>query len=227
MTTTRAAQIAKAAQVTRAAQVTDHDMFSTNSASTRWPQGNVVESNGDYSSDLSIHMHQHFCELLAAWNLNPARTFQQAAYVYQDAELHGQSKFIFFNRESANGFIDTYKLNPFIINYTYVSGEPYSAVLHLANKFPLGDIREFLTVYRSAINNLATIHDERNTAIKYDGGKVGFMTVDHFYRREVVELERIAKARFELATGNHGAIGTIEETDGFDGTSSFDGTSEK
>jgi hypothetical protein len=76
-------------------------------------------------------------------------------------------------------------------------------MLVLNNKFAASDVQQFMDIYKSAMNTLAVIHDERERAIVNDGNKVGFICVDHFTAREVAELMRIRQAREKLGAPNN------------------------
>lgn len=177
---------------TKSAQITE-GIFCDRLAEV-WPDRSDIEK-------MSRQTHLHFCELLAAWNLNDTRADSSyQAFVYEDAENIGLTKFIFFSPRDAEAFIGKYNLQDFVLTKS-VSYVPYGTVIELTNKFPVDDVRVFLTIYRRAMANLASIHDERLNAVQNDGNKVGFVMVDHFLTREYAELLTIQVARETLAKG--------------------------
>jgi hypothetical protein len=136
--------------------------------------------------------------------LNPYRRAesQGVATIDEYAEHLGLSRFAFLSKEAREDFLDYYGLTDFVVSRVDAdpapsSDNPYWFVT-LTNKFHPNDVRAFLDVYKSAMNTLAVIHDERERAIHNDGNKVGFITADHFNQRELTELVKIKAAREQL-----------------------------
>lgn len=183
---------------TVSASIDDHDTLSGCKTSGNWPR----EAN-----PLSLRMHFHFVELLEAWNLNPFKRNNDMATATVDeyAETKGVSRFVFVTKESLEDFLDFYGLDDFVIHKGETIDTPDGSTywcVHLANSFGKPEAESFLTTYRSAMNTLSAIHDERERAIQTDGGKIGFICVDHFAARETHELMRIRKAREILGAPN-------------------------
>lgn len=173
---------------TKAAQIEDHDRLNGCRSSESWPTW--LHAN-------TLRIHWHWCELLEAWNLNPFKRQESfgAATVDESAEAEGITRFVFPNVENRNDFIEAYHLEDFIRHLYNPSSEGDFFALTLVNNFDKTDAAEFLNVLKHATNQLAVIHDERMRAIRNDGGRVGFITVDHFNRRELHEMLRITQAR--------------------------------
>jgi hypothetical protein len=174
-----------------AADITDHDRLSGFKSSAAWP------------AELPEHtklIHFHFVELIHAWNLNPfKRDMPAVASVDESAEAEGRSRFAFVTKGNRDGFLEFYGLDDFVL---FEQSDENFFYVELTNKFNREEANQFLTTYRSAMNTLAVIHEERERAIRNDGGKVGFICVDHFAAREVHELMRIRQAREMLGAPN-------------------------
>ena len=182
---------------TVSADIVDHEASTGFRSSNAWP---ASDETHDSHSELLIHFH--FCELIHAWNLNPYKRDVSTGTVSVDeyAEHLGISRFAFLSKESREDFLDFYGLDDFVVNRVDADSEknnPYF-FLTLTNKFHPNAVRDFLTVYKTSMNTLAVIHDERERAIRNDGNKVGFITADHFSLREATELTNIRKAREKL-----------------------------
>lgn len=172
----------------KAAHIEDHDRLSGFRSSENWPE---------WLHHNTLRMHWHWCELLEAWNLNPFKRNQSfgSATVDESAEAQGVTRFAFPSHESAVDFVDAYDLNEFVIGAIRDRDEHEFVYVTLANNFGRAAETEFFNVLTHATNQLAVIHDERMRAIRNDGGRVGFITVDHFGKREAHEMTRIAQAR--------------------------------
>jgi hypothetical protein len=185
-----------------AADIADHDRLSGYKTSLNWP---------DELPTHTKHIHFHFVELLEAWNLNPFKRDMTVSTVDEYAETHGETRFAFCSKESREDFLEFYGLDDFVVRrddpVDEVDVYPNANVskfwlLTLTNKFGKPEVESFLTTYRSAMNTLVAIHDERERAIRNDGGKIGFLCVDHFAARETHELMRIRHAREMLGAPN-------------------------
>jgi hypothetical protein len=171
-----------------AADITDHDKLMGNKASLNWP---------DHLQPETLKLHLHFCELIDGWNLRPDRVGNGTgtATVDEYAETNGVSRFSFVSKADRTNWLTYYFLDDFVADTIDANhGSPYYFV-ELRNVYPKSQVRHFLDVYRSAINCLAALNEESQRAIRNDGGKVGFVTVDHFAARQVHELNRISLAR--------------------------------
>jgi hypothetical protein len=179
------------------AQIDDHDRLSGYRARTNWPAWLHVNT---------LNIHMHYCELVQAWNLNPFRRQESFSVVTVDesAEAEGISRFVFCSVESLNDFIDGNELEHLIekLHEPGPSGAYYWATLR--NNFGRDEMQAFMDDYRRSMVELATIQNERMGAIRHDGGKVGYITADHFTSREMYELNRIKAARQKLGAGING-----------------------
>jgi hypothetical protein len=177
-----------------AADITDHDRLSGNRTTENWPE---------HLPHQTKLIHFHFCELAHAWNLNPFRRDASPVSVDESAEAEGRSRLAFCSKVARNDFLDYYSLDDFVL---FEREDEHFFYIELTNKFDPREAQVFLNIYRSAMNALAVIHDERTRAIRNDGGKVGFIAVDHFAARETHELMRIKQARIELGAGQIGKV---------------------
>ncbi|MFG2268083.1 hypothetical protein [Streptomyces sp. NPDC048720] len=175
------------------AQIHDHDSIAMHPVKSVWPS-NLAPS--------SLKMHQHFCELLMAWNINPFRSDPGTAAVDGVAETSGITRFSFTSRESMDAFIHFYGLRDFIVEVVHAKRSDSFHFLTLTNKFLPSDVEKFFTVYRECMMNLTSIQEERMRALRVDGGKIGHAFADHFAARETNELMRIRHARTELGAGH-------------------------
>lgn len=173
---------------TKAAQIDDHDRLTGYRSSSNWPT---------YLHANTLQMHWHWCELLEAWNLNPFKRQESfgTATVDESAEAEGITRFVFPSRENRNDFLEAYNLEDFIRHLYDPHSEGDVFALVLVNNFDKVDAAEFLNILKHATNQLAIIHDERMRAIRNDGGRIGFITADHFNKREAHEMTRITQAR--------------------------------
>lgn len=180
------------------ADVETHDHFNGDRIAQNWPTELSREA---------MRVHMHFCELVYAWKLNPARTSHGDATVDEFAESNGISRFIFESRGDAGDFIDHFGLEDFITTWATKTGASHPVTerpfwyIELTNKFAPSDVHEFLGAYNSAIMALSVIYDERRRAVSIDDGKFGFVTADHFTARENIELNKITAARQKLGLG--------------------------
>lgn len=187
------------------AQITDHDEMAGFPASKAWPSD---------SSEHSLRLHLHFCELIHAWNLSPYRREaqrSQVASVNQEAETRGESQFSFVSLADRTAFVKHFGLDDFVSDtFDPKSGEPgvepFTEISHfylltLNNKLGRLEINAFFRTYQNAMNNLSIIETERRRAISNDGNRVGFITSEHFAGREMFELSRIRTARVQLGAG--------------------------
>lgn len=179
-----------------AADIRDHDHMMGSRTALIWPQHLEVST---------MLIHFHFVELLHAWNLNPFKRDMGVAAVDEFAEEQGVSRFSFTSKESLDDFVDYYELSDFVVSKFFAERSDAFSFLTLSNKFTRDQANEFLDVYKSAMNTLAVINEERTRAIRHDGGKVGFVSADHFNAREKNELNRITFARQKLGAGANGA----------------------
>lgn len=179
------------------ADIQDHDRLSGYRTTENWPE------------HLPHHtklIHFHFCELVHAWNLNPFRRDTSTVTIDETAETYGISRVVFSSNTARNDFLDYYALDDFVVRDIKSNESSTYFWVELTNKFHPREAQYFLDVYKSAMNTLAVIHDERIRAIRHEGGKIGFITVDHFNAREVNELMRIKQARMELGAGKLGKV---------------------
>jgi hypothetical protein len=167
-----------------AANVTDHDVLNGAKVRQRWPSE---------LSHVTYKVHLHFLELIFAWNLRSIDTTTVDEY----AESFGISRFVFTNEQSRSDFVDYYDLSDFVVGET-ADGFHY---LTLTNKFSDADVNEFLAVYDSAMSALSQLHTERLNAIRIDGGRIGYICIDHYSARETAEINRIQSARQKLGAG--------------------------
>lgn len=178
------------------AAIDEHDRSVGNRVHRNWP-------SHFQTSTLTIHLH--FCELIDSWRIHPARTQRFTSYlgVAEEAEVKGNSAFNFDNKDDLNAFLEFYQLDDFIVSRDSFEGVNNRKFYHLilSNKFTPDEVNRFMNVYKSAINRLAGIAEERRRAINLDGGRVGFLTIDHFSFQEQVELNHILTARCELGMG--------------------------
>lgn len=193
---------------TISADIVDHEVSQGFRSSKAWPPG------GTTHHELLIHFH--LCELIHGWNLNPYRRDSSTATVDEYAEHLGITRFAFMSKEAREDFLDYYGLTDFVVsrvdadpnqnnNQPESNNQPYWFIT-LTNKFHPASVRDFLDVYKSAMNTLAVIHDERERAIRNDGNKLGFITADHFTAREAAELTRIRAAREKLSAPTENGI---------------------
>ena len=179
---------------TISADISDHEVSQGFRSSNAWPPS---DDKHDSHSELLIHFH--LCELIHGWNLNPYRRDTSTATIDEYAEHLGLSRFAFLSKEAREDFVDYYGLTDFVTSRVDpASGADQYFYLTLTNKFHPNAVRDFLTTYKSAMNALAVIHDERERAIHNDGNKVGFITADHFTSRELTELTKVRAAREKL-----------------------------
>lgn len=177
-----------------AANIDDHDKLSGNRTREIWP-AELPNS--------TMQMHFHWCELLHAFNLSVNRRSFATATVDEYAETMGTSRFVFTSKADRDDFIDRYNLSDFIVEVTTNEHDaitlsenlPVFWWLTLANRFNPEKVTAFLNTYRSAMNTLAIVQEERNRALRNDGGKVGYILADHFSEREMNALTTIGKAR--------------------------------
>ena len=181
-------------EVSIPASINDHDALNGHSSRTNWP---------DNLHPVTLKVHFHLCELLHAWNAYPFKRVESfgIAAVDEWSERMGQTRFSFTSEESLTDFLDLYGLDDFELKRSGPNNGTDFWWLTLTNKFAREDVNEFLKVYAACMNNLAVINDERLRAIRTDGGKVGFICVDHFSAREAAELIRIKQARMILGEG--------------------------
>lgn len=168
-----------------------HDHSIGDRAANNWPEHL-------HRSTLLVHLH--LCELLDSWRINPLRYASSRIWVNEDQEREGLTHFEFQSKTDLNAFIDHYKLADFIVLIGSYLGDS-GGYLNLSNKFERDETNKFLETYNACVNRLAIIADERRRAIVIDGGKIGFMTVDHYSVRERNELEQITRARCLLGLG--------------------------
>lgn len=171
------------------ASLNEHDQLAGYKSAQVWPSD---------ANPHSLAMHYHFCELLGAWNLNPFKRIESigVAGVDEIAETNGVTLFNFVSSAAREDFLDFYGLDDFVVSKK--DGAFYWVTL--TNSFGTPEVTAFLDVYKSAMNSLANIEDERTRAIRNDGNKVGFICADHFNARELNELIKIRAAREALAT---------------------------
>lgn len=173
------------------ANVSDRDVLNKGQIKERWP---------DELASHTLLVHYHFHELIFAWNINPYRRNPGSASVDEYAEQFGLTRLAFCGKADADAFIDHYMLDDFIVKIDDIAGSEFYFVT-FSNKFATSDVNEFLEVYNSAMNAIAALHQERNRAIRNDGGRVGFACIDHYAQREGQELNRIFYARQKLGAG--------------------------
>jgi hypothetical protein len=174
------------------ATIDEHDRNVGNRVHDNWPI---------HAQSTSLEMHLHFCELIDSWKLNPARRFVSNVSVILESEHAGISAFGFNDSRDLGDFVVNYQLGDFVVSVT-ASGTQNPNTLVLSNRFTKEQVHPFLDVYKSVISRLASIHDERRRATNIDGGRVGFLSVDHFHTRETIELQRLMRARMELGLGS-------------------------
>lgn len=186
-----------------AMDIVEHDVTTGRRSAENWPD------------DLPKHtlmIHLHLCELIDSWNINPHRRLesQGVATIDQFAETLGITRFAFTSKEGREDFLEFYGLEDFEVERIdarepreasdgggIIPGDPYWYI-RLSNKFAKEDVQTFLDVYRSALNTLAALNEERARAIRHDGGRVGFTCIEHFTIQELHELTRIRQAREQL-----------------------------
>lgn len=170
------------------AKINDHDQLAGHKSAQVWP----TDANPH-----SLAIHYHFCELLAAWNLNPFKRVEAigVAGVDEIAETKGVTLFNFVSSCAREDFINCYGLEEFVVR----KRDAAFYWVTLTNSFGKPEVTEFLDVYKSAMQSLAVIEDERNRAIRNDGNKIGFICADHYVSRELNELMKIKYARDLLA----------------------------
>lgn len=176
------------------AAIDEHDRNVGNRVHNNWPE---------YLQRSTLQVHLHLCELIDSWRMHPERRSDGFAGANEVAETEGISAFDFDVVTDRSDFIDHYELDDFVVTQTQYethNGEQ-SYYLVLSNKFTPTEVNGFLDVYKRAINSLAIIADQRRRAMNVDGGKVGFITAEHFSSREAIELKRIEQARSVLGAG--------------------------
>lgn len=180
------------------AAIDEHDHNIGDRAKLNWPV---------HLQPSTLKVHLHFCELIDSWRINSRRRFGSFVGVNETAEHEGVSGFNFDSEADLADFLAHYQLNDFVVNrakYEVPISYEETRTTHyltLSNKFTAAEVNGFLDVYKSAVNGLAIIHDERRRATNVDGGRIGFLAVDHFNYRETVELDRITAARSILGAG--------------------------
>lgn len=172
--------------------VSDHDKLCGQRSATNWP---------DYLPRHTLLVHSHWCELLHSWNLNPFRTEDREACVDIGAETTGMTCFIFPTKADANDFLDYNSIDDFVEDLFESTG---TFCLILKNKFDEEKAKTFFSTYSSAMNALAIVEEERRRAIRNDGGKVTYVSVQHFSDREIFHLLRIKQARLILGGESFG-----------------------
>lgn len=174
-----------------AAGIDDHDKLNGNKARSNWPV---------HKQEQTLKIHLHFCELLDSWNFNPRKRQESLgnATVDEYAETQGKTRFVFCTIEARNDFIEMYQLEDFVVATHDPNVASAYYFLELANQFSRDDANNFLDVYRQAVNTLAVLNEESQRAIRNDGGKVGFVTCDHYVTLQTFELSRISLARQTL-----------------------------
>lgn len=176
------------------AAIDEHDRNVGNRVHDNWPE---------YLQKSTLQVHLHFCELIDSWRIHHKRRFTGHVGVNEAAEVKGESAFDFDSNEDLRDFLDNYQLDDFVVTRTsYQSvNNKTSYYLVLSNKFTAEEVNKFLDVYKSSVARLSTIYGERRRAVNVDGGRIGFIVVDHFATREVMEMERINAARTILGAG--------------------------
>lgn len=169
----------------------DHDHSQGDRAKRNWPE---------HLHATTLDIHLHLCELLDTWRIAPMRDHRSEVHIDTVAELEGRTQFNFGSEHDREDFITAYFLQDFVIKQGAFLGDNYWLIL--ANKFAPHDAQNFLAVYNGCMNRLAAAYEERRRAVAVDGGKVGFMSVDHFAYREQVELNAITNARCLLGIGH-------------------------
>lgn len=182
-----------------------HAEVHANNVHTRWPLHLPYQT---------YRIHIHLRELLYAWNLSPCNTGGRDSSVDEFAETEGITRFVFSGRSDPGNFMDFHGLNDFLVGEIEGLSSPAGSFFYLTltNKFHEDDVNKFLGVYGRSINTLAIIYEERRRAVQMDGGKIGFITADHFTTREQIALNNLRAAREALGAGFKGGVNGTRET---------------